>query len=43
MTIDERLERLVERQEALAQTVQIIASMQQESGRREQERDANEH
>ena len=28
MTIDERLDRLVERHEALAQTVQLIASMQ---------------
>ena len=40
MTIDERLERLVERHEALAQTVQIIANMQQVSERREAERDA---
>jgi hypothetical protein len=33
MTIDERLERLTERHEALTQTVEITASMQQENER----------
>jgi hypothetical protein len=31
MTIDERLEKLVERHEALCQTVEIIAGMQREN------------
>jgi archaellum component FlaC len=31
MTIDERLERLTERHEALTQTVEIIAGMQREN------------
>lgn len=31
MTIDERLEKLVERHEALSQTVEIIAAMQREN------------
>ncbi len=31
MTIDERLDRLTERHEALTQTVEIIASMQKEN------------
>jgi hypothetical protein len=34
MTIDERLDRLIERHEALTQTVEIIASMQRENEKR---------
>lgn len=34
MTIDDRLDRLTERHEALTQTVEIIASMQKENERR---------
>lgn len=34
MTIDERLERLTERHEALTQTVEIIAGMQKETERK---------
>jgi hypothetical protein len=34
MTIDERLDKLAERHEALTQTVEIIASMQRENERR---------
>jgi predicted nuclease with TOPRIM domain len=34
MTIDERLEKLTERHEALPQTVEIIAAMQRENERR---------
>ncbi|HVN03278.1 MAG TPA: hypothetical protein VMT86_02605 [Bryobacteraceae bacterium] len=37
MSIDERLDRLVERHEALAETVQIVARMQQAAERRQQE------
>ena len=40
MTIDERLEKLAEQHRALAGTVEIIAGMQRETERREQERDA---
>jgi hypothetical protein len=34
MTVDERLEKLVERHEALSQTVEIIAGMQRDSQKR---------
>jgi hypothetical protein len=34
MTIDERLDKLTERHEALTQTVEIIASMQRENEKR---------
>jgi hypothetical protein len=34
MTIDERLDRLTERHQALTQTVEIIASMQRENEKR---------
>jgi hypothetical protein len=34
MNIDERLEKLTERHEALTQTVEIIANMQRENERR---------
>jgi hypothetical protein len=34
MTIDERLDRLTERHEALTQTLEIIASMQRENEKR---------
>jgi len=34
MTIDERLERLVERHEALAQTVELLAAAQQKNEER---------
>ncbi len=34
MTIDERLDRLTDRHEALTQTVEIIASMQRENEKR---------
>ena len=37
MTIDERLEHLVERHAALAETVQILASMQQAAESRQEE------
>ncbi len=37
MTIDERIERLTERHEALTQTVEIIAGMQRENERRLEE------
>ncbi|HVN03279.1 MAG TPA: hypothetical protein VMT86_02610 [Bryobacteraceae bacterium] len=40
MTTDERLEKLAERHEALAETVQILASMQLEAGRQAREHDA---
>jgi len=40
MTIDERLEKLAERHQALAETVQILASMQLEAGRQAREHDA---
>ena len=33
MTIDERLDRLTERHEALTQTVEVIAGMQRENGK----------
>ena len=39
MTTDERLEKLIQRHEALAETVQILASMQLEAGRQARERD----
>lgn len=39
MSIDERLERLAARHEALTQTVEIIAGMQRESERRSREQD----
>jgi hypothetical protein len=38
MNIDERLEKLAERHEALTQTVEIIAAMQKENDRRFAER-----
>jgi hypothetical protein len=38
MNIDERLEKLTERHEALTQTVEIIAAMQKENDRRFGER-----
>ncbi len=38
MTIDERLERLVERHEALAQTVELMAAEQREAQRKNEER-----
>jgi hypothetical protein len=38
MNIDERLEKLTERHEALTQTVEIIAAMQKENDRRFAER-----
>ena len=38
MTIDERLEKLTERHEALTQTVEIMAAMQKENDRRFAER-----
>ena len=34
MTIDERLERLTERHEALAQTVELVAGMQRQNEER---------
>lgn len=34
MTIDERLEKLTERHEALTQTVEIVAAMQHENERK---------
>jgi hypothetical protein len=34
MTIDERLEKLTERHEALSQTVEILATMQRENEKR---------
>lgn len=39
MTIDERLEKLTERHEALTQTVEIISAMQKENERRFAETD----
>jgi len=39
MTIDERLEKLTERHEALTQTVEIIAGMQRENEKRFEETD----
>jgi len=36
MTIDERLERLTERHEALAQSLELTASMQREAERQEE-------
>ena len=39
MTIDERLEKLAERHEALTQTVEIMAGMQRENDRRWAETD----
>jgi len=39
VTIDERLEKLTERHEALAQTVEIIAGMQKDNERRFAETD----
>lgn len=36
MTIDERLERLTERHEALTQTVELVAHMQQENEKAQQ-------
>ena len=38
MTIDERLEKLAERHEALAQTVELMAAEQREAARRTDER-----
>lgn len=40
MSIDERLEKLTERHEALTQTVEIIAAMQKENDKRFAERGA---
>jgi hypothetical protein len=40
VTIDERLEKLTERHEALSQTVEIIAAMQKENERVAAERSA---
>ena len=38
MTIDERLEKLTERHEALSQTVELMAAEQREAVRRNEER-----
>jgi Ethanolamine utilization protein EutJ (predicted chaperonin) len=45
MSFEERLELIAQRHQALAETVEIVAGMQREAERREQERDAkyNEH
>jgi hypothetical protein len=40
MSFDERLELIAQRHQALAETVEIVAGMQREAERREQERDA---
>jgi len=40
MSFEERLELIAQRHQALAETVEIVAGMQREAERREQERDA---
>jgi hypothetical protein len=39
MSFEERLELIAQRHQALAETVEIVAGMQREAERREQERD----
>ena len=40
MSFEERLDLIAQRHQALAETVEIVAGMQREAERREQERDA---